>query len=200
PHSGVAGAPKSEVLDATASESSEARRTYLDVIAEGPRRFSRLLAEATASLRGQATLIRAPRSTSSDVAPIGERIPEVYRPTKPSKRLEEAVKRLAEVRPRTDLELALAPGLGPALLRALALISHLIYRVPTSTRDPVTHLLSPYVYGYAVGGKDGVPYRFRPKLAEAVAATLEDAVDRAKLGDAEKLKALARLRRLVERL
>jgi len=42
-------------------------------------------------------------------------------------------------------------GIGPATVRALALVSELIYGEPASWRDPVK-------YSFAFGGKDGVPY------------------------------------------
>jgi hypothetical protein len=66
--------------------------------------------------------------------------------------------------------------------------------VPTSTRDPVTAPLNPFAYAYAAGGKDGVPYRFSPKTVEKVALTLEEAIELARLGDKEKIRALKRLR------
>ncbi len=43
PHSGVAGIPGRTILNATGPESREARKVYLDIIAEGPKRFERLL-------------------------------------------------------------------------------------------------------------------------------------------------------------
>ena len=43
------------------------------------------------------------------------------------------------------------PGLGPKSLRALSLISELIYGAAPSFRDPAR-------FSYAHGGKDGHPY------------------------------------------
>ena len=125
---------------------------------------------------------------------------KLYRPLKPSRSLVEAVEKLGENPPKSDLELATAPGVGPGLVRALALISHLIYRIPTSTRDPVTHPINPYVYSYAVGGKDRVPYPFNPKTALKAAMTLEEAVEQARLGRKEKIQAISRLKSLIERI
>ena len=79
-------------------------------------------------------------------------------------------------------------------MRALALIADLVYSVPTSDKDPVTHPLNPYLYAYAVGGKDGVPRSFDPKTAAMAARLIEEAIESARLGSREKMKALERLR------
>uniref|UniRef100_A0A7J3ZKE7 DUF763 domain-containing protein n=1 Tax=Fervidicoccus fontis TaxID=683846 RepID=A0A7J3ZKE7_9CREN len=200
PHSGIAGI-FGEALNATARESREARKVYLDILGEGGKHFERMLAESVRMLRGDRTITSFIKSGSE-----GSRGQDVkaalklYRPVKPSRSLIEAVERLGENTPRTDLELAMAPGVGPGLVRALALISHLIYRIPTSTRDPVTHPMNPYVYSYAVGGKDRVPYPFNPKVALKAAMTLEEAIKQARLGRKEKLQAISRLKNIIERL
>lgn len=124
----------------------------------------------------------------------------VYRPEPPSRRLVESLRRLAEEPPAGEEELLAYRRLGPRGFRALSLIAHLVYRVPPETRDPVTHRLNPFAYAYSVGGKDGVPYPFDPRAAERVILTLEEAVERARLGDRERLDALRRLERLAGRL
>jgi hypothetical protein len=196
PHSGVAGVP-GEVLNATARESRDARRAYLDIIAEGPSRIVRLLGEANRMLESRPSLeeymggVRVERRGSL----VG--LKPYYYPVRPSKQMLKAIEDLSRFNPTDEVELALAPSLGPKTLRALALIADLIYRVPTSTRDPVTHPPNPFIYAYAVGGKDRVPYPYDRRTAEKVILTLEEAVNRAKLGDREKLRALLRLRRLL---
>ena len=123
----------------------------------------------------------------------------VYRPEPPSRRLVESLRRLAEEPPGGEEELLLHKRLGPRAFRALSLISHLIYRVPPETRDPVTHRLNPFAYAYSVGGKDRVPYPFDPQAARRAILTLEEAVERARVGDREKMRALERLARLADK-
>jgi hypothetical protein len=55
------------------------------------------------------------------------------------------------------------PGVGPETVRAIALVADLIYGVEPSLKDPTTHPLDPFLYAYAHGGKDGVPYRVKPR-------------------------------------
>ena len=194
PHSGVVGVP-GLAINATAKESREARRVYIDIVSEGPSRILRLLGEANKMLgvRGldeylKPTVAKAPKL-------IG--LKPYYYPVKPSRQLVKSLEELAKSNPSNEVELALAPGLGPKTLRALALIADLIYSTPTSTRDPVTHPLNPYLYAYAVGGKDGVPYPYDRRTAEKVIVTLEEAISKARIGDRERLKALMRLRSLI---
>jgi hypothetical protein len=196
PHSGVAGVP-GEALNATARESRDARRAYLDIIAEGPSRIVRLIGEANRVLESRPSLeeyiggVRVERRGSL----VG--LKPYYYPVRPSKQMLKAIEDLSRFNPTNEVELALAPSLGPRTLRALALIADLIYRVPTSTRDPVTHPPNPFIYAYAVGGKDGVPYPYDRRTAEKVILTLEEAVNKAKLGEKERLKALLKLRELL---
>lgn len=77
-------------------------------------------------------------------------------------------------------------GLGPKTIRALALISELIYGKPASFKDPVR-------FSFAFGGKDGHPYPVDKKQYDLSIQILKDAINLACLGRTEKLKALKRL-------
>ena len=77
-------------------------------------------------------------------------------------------------------------GVGPKTIRALALISELIYKIPYSIRDPAT-------YSFAHGGKDGTPYPVDQKTYEQSISILAQAIKRARLGYYEKLHCLRRL-------
>ncbi|GAB6148276.1 DUF763 domain-containing protein [Stetteria hydrogenophila] len=191
PHSGVAGIPGRAILNATGRESREARRAYLDIVSEGPRRFERLLWEAYRKARGLRGLDEYLAGTAT---PRPAERAYTYRPVRPDRRLVKAVEEVYKFNPTSEVELALAPRLGPVLVRALALIADLVYSIPTGTSDPVTHPLNPYLYAYAVGGKDGVPRRFDPKTAVMAARLIEEAVESARLGEKDKLRALSRLR------
>ncbi len=58
--------------------------------------------------------------------------------------------------PETFKDLVLQKGVGAKTIRALALASHVIYKTPLCYKDPVT-------FTYAHGGKDGYPYKIKPK-------------------------------------
>lgn len=77
-------------------------------------------------------------------------------------------------------------GVGPKTIRALALISELIYGSPASHRDPAR-------YSFAHGGKDGHPYPVDRKTYDRSIQILRIALEKAKLQDKEKLGAIHRL-------
>lgn len=195
PHSSVAGYRHSEVLNMSASESEEARKTVLDLAKEKPATIASTLASIERELRGLASLERWIQPSGK--TPRARGVPEIYRPLPDHRSVARVVGRIREINPGSMEELLLVRGVGPSTLRALALIADLVYNAAPSTRDPVNASLDPFTYAYAVGGKDGAPYPYDRRTAEEVIVTLEDAVERAKLGDKEKLRALKRLARLV---
>lgn len=90
-------------------------------------------------------------------------------------------------RPPRDFESLLATqGVGPKTIRALALVSELIYGAPASFRDPVR-------FSYAHGGKDGHPYPVDRETYDRTIESLRKAVTRARIGHRERLDALRRL-------
>ncbi|MBM4452194.1 MAG: DUF763 domain-containing protein [Chloroflexi bacterium] len=78
-------------------------------------------------------------------------------------------------------------GVGAKTLRALSLISELVYEVPVSLRDPAR-------YSFAHGGKDGIPYPVDRNSYDKSIEILHQALERARIGDTEKLAAFKRLR------
>ncbi|MEW6189048.1 MAG: DUF763 domain-containing protein [Actinomycetota bacterium] len=77
-------------------------------------------------------------------------------------------------------------GVGPKTIRALSLISELVYGVAPSFRDPVK-------YSFAHGGKDGHPYPVDRETYDKSIEILRVAVTHAKIGRREKLEAIKRL-------
>ncbi len=77
-------------------------------------------------------------------------------------------------------------GVGPKTIRALSLISELIYGAPISTQDPAR-------YSFAHGGKDGTPYPVDRKTYDQSIEFLRQAIQKAKIGHYEKIRAFQRL-------
>jgi len=80
-------------------------------------------------------------------------------------------------------------GVGPKTIRALSLISELVYGVAPSYRDPAR-------YSFAHGGKDGIPYPIDRKTYDQSIELLSKAIHKTKLGIREKNEALNRLKRV----
>lgn len=92
-----------------------------------------------------------------------------------------------EHQPRNFESLLGLEGVGAKTLRALSLISELVYNTPVSLRDPAS-------YSFAHGGKDGHPYPVDRKTYDSSIQFLARALDKARIGDKEKLEALRRLK------
>jgi hypothetical protein len=91
-----------------------------------------------------------------------------------------------EAQPATFEQLLGTPNVGPKTIRALALLSELIYGAEPSFRDPAR-------FSFAHGGKDGFPYPVDRKTYDQSINILRQAVDHAKLDGREKLDAIKRL-------
>lgn len=77
-------------------------------------------------------------------------------------------------------------GVGAKTLRALALVSELIYGSQVSTRDPAR-------YSFAHGGKDGIPYPVDRRTYDGTIEILHTAINRAGIDRSEKVGAFRRL-------
>ena len=94
-----------------------------------------------------------------------------------------------ERQPNDFEELLGLKGVGPKTLRALSLISELVYGVAPSYRDPAR-------YSFAHGGKDGIPYPVDRKTYDQSIELLRQAVGKTRLSISQKRETLNRLSRL----
>jgi len=101
-------------------------------------------------------------------------------------RLDKSFKQIHERSPNNFEELLGIKGVGPKSLRALSLISELIYGVRPSFKDPTR-------FSFAHGGKDGHPYPVDRKVYDQTIEILKGAIEKAKVGDREKIEAIRRL-------
>jgi hypothetical protein len=81
------------------------------------------------------------------------------------------------------------PGVGPRTIRALSLISELVYGVAPSYRDPAR-------YSFAHGGKDGIPFPVDRPTYDQTIQILSRAINKAKLTPTDKREIFHRLARL----
>ena len=183
PHSGIAGDRREEVvLDMTAHESDEARSASVDLVKEDPNKLM--------------VYVRGEEQRSLD--DYFGRSPQVLKLVMPTnhaitdltERTIVALRRAYELQPENYEELVAIRGIGPKAVRALALISDLIYGKPPSWRDPAK-------YSFAHGGKDGIPFPVDRPTYQRTTEILESAIDMAKIGQRDKLNAVRRLREFI---
>ena len=90
-------------------------------------------------------------------------------------------------------ELLLVPGVGARTVFALAQVAEVVHGAPSRFSDPAR-------FSLAHGGKDGHPFPVPLAVYDATLRVLRGAVDRAKLGQDDRLAALRRLDQASRRL
>lgn len=205
PHSGVAAERLEKPLNLVDRGSLETRRVIEDLFREGTNRILSLVREVNTVLKGLRPLTSFVRDRPGAVESLSASTPDTagrrvftipyYRPVNISREMIEAINEAQLRGAERIIEILGVRGVGPETMRALVLVADLIFNAPPSNRDPVTHPIDPFKYSYAHGGKDGVPYKVRRDLLEKTIITLEEAIERARLGDRDKMRMLSRLAR-----
>lgn len=91
-----------------------------------------------------------------------------------------------EKQPADFEELLLLEGMGPRTLQSMALVSEVIYGTPSRFKDPAR-------FSFAHGGKDGHPFPVPLKVYDETISVLTKAVNKAKIGESDKLQAIQKL-------
>jgi len=104
-----------------------------------------------------------------------------------SKYLEKILWKVCDRRPENYEKMLSMEGVGPKTIRALSLVSEVIYGAPASYRDPAR-------YSFAHGGKDATPYPVDIKTYDKSIEILKKAVEKSHISDSEKRNALNRLK------
>ena len=100
--------------------------------------------------------------------------------------LERVLLKTYEAAPRDFESLIGLEGVGARTVRALALVSEVIYGTAASTRDPAR-------FSFALGGKDGTPFPVDRAAYDKTIEVLHAAVNRAHIDRSDRVKALKRL-------
>ena len=91
---------------------------------------------------------------------------------------------------RDFASLLLVENLGPRTLQSLALIAEVVHGTPVRFSDPAR-------FSFAHGGKDGHPFPVPLKTYDESIAILRKSLDRAKMGDTDKIEGFRRLDQFV---
>jgi hypothetical protein len=169
PHTAVCSDWRGEVLNLVSSENNEARSAIIHLSAEKPEKvvkeFERLLE------------LSLPKRHSIFLTDLKK------------ESLQKVLLKTYETSPDDFEGLLSIKGVGPKTLRALALLSELIYGTPLSYRDPAK-------YSFAHGGKDGYPYPVSRETYDLTIEFFKKALNSARINRTEKVKAFRRLPKL----
>jgi hypothetical protein len=105
------------------------------------------------------------------------------------KRLKKIIEKAHFLKPENFENLLMTEGVGPKTIRALSLVSEIIYGAKPSYEDPAR-------YSFAHGGKDHTPFPVDRKTYDQTLEILEKGIKRAKVSISEKIEAQRRLKNL----
>jgi len=178
PHDAIVGDKvRSTALDMTSADSEESRRVAVDLVKDGVRNLRNEISSLCSD--GQRRLTEwmdqnLNHRYTRQVLNMPRRIDW------------DAMKRAYEFQPADYEELISIRGIGPGAVRALALVSQIIYGAKPSWHDPVK-------FSFALGGKDGVPYPVDRSSYDQTIQLLRRLIEKARLEEQEKYTALKRL-------
>lgn len=180
PHSAICCDQTNTTLNLTSKQSRETRKISLDLIQDNPQHLYKYFQKQTTLTEFLPNFKRLNMTARHwikeiDLTPQDKAI----------------LQKAYELQPQNYEELVSLKGMGPKKIRALALISDLLYGSQASWQDPVK-------YSFAHGGKDGTPFPVDKNVYDHSLQTLKQALKNAKLGDKEKLDAIRRLKNFLK--
>lgn len=166
PHTGIVTQVKADTLDLTAKKSGEARKVITRISTEKP--------EETLKTFEKLRKLDLPRHH------------HLFLENLHSQSIKKALLSTYERRPADFEKLLSLRGVGPKTIRALSLVSELVYGEKPSYEDPAK-------FSFAHGGKDGHPYPVNKKVYDKTIKVMKLAVGKARVGRQEKMGALRQL-------
>ncbi len=163
PHTAIVGDPQGEILNLVDRQAIPAQQALLQIARTNP--------EATLAEARRLVVPRHHDVRESDID---------------LKRLGAVLGAAYEREFRDFASLLLLENLGPRTLQSLALLAEVVHGAPSRFSDPAR-------FSFAHGGKDGHPFPVPLKTYDESIEILKRALDRAKVGDPEKLDGFRRL-------
>ena len=181
PHSGIISGAKVKPLNLTAEKSNDNREVSLGLVKEEPGRFLKDL-----------NLIQTKKTKNLTTMELYNK--EFYwHPVLEEKfdlkRIEKIIFGARAATPKNFEQLLSLKGVGPRTIRALSLVSEIIYGAEPSYQDPAR-------YTFSVGGKDGTPFPVDRMTYDKTLEVLEKGIQKSRISISEKVKAQKRLRDL----
>jgi hypothetical protein len=184
PHAAIEGEPGGPIVNLADRRAARARAAEIELVRAGPGVVLRELAKVTrAAPWPEAVLPHLVLPFHHDVTAddvVGRRVAG-------------ALAAARERMPEDFADLLLVPGVGARTVFALAQVAEVLHGAPSRFSDPARFAL-------AHGGKDGHPFPVPLRVYDETLGVLRRAVDRATLGNDDKLSALRRLDEASRRL
>jgi hypothetical protein len=189
PHKGIIGNERIPLcLNMTSREAEENRKSCVDLVKEGSNSIKSSIYKIveTNTFENLDKWIPMNRSSSDSNRFVEQMRTYIEKYDMPRKINWKTMDALYDISPTNYEHLISQNGVGPSTIRALALISEIIYGNRASWSDPVK-------YNYAHGGKDGVPYPIARKTYDNSIKYLSEAINGSEIEKLEKISSLKRL-------
>ena len=186
PHSGIISGVRVRPLNLTARESRENKEISAGLVNEEPKTFLKdieLISKKSDALMRQKRLGNFIEMELNDIE--FHRHPVVNEKFD-LKRLEKTIFFANFRKPKNFEQLLATKGIGPKTIRALSLVSELIYGAKPSYEDPAR-------YSFSFGGKDGTPRPVEKDLMDKAIDIIEKGIQKSKISNREKIEAKRRL-------
>ncbi|MEL7421381.1 MAG: DUF763 domain-containing protein [Bacteroidota bacterium] len=168
PHSAVCGEQQGEILNLVADSAEPTQQGVLQLTQEKPEHILREI----------------PRLVLPNYYGVKSKDVNL-------KRLGSILWLAQETETRNFEELLLLKGLGPRTLQSLTLVSEVIHGTSSRFSDPAR-------FSFAHGSKGGKPFPVPTKVYDETISALRKAVDRAKIGQSDKQRAIQKLSQLAQ--
>lgn len=183
PHSAIEGRNAGSIVNLTDARADRAREAQFTMLRDhGPDKIVRELAALQPA--------RPIADQNAPQLPLPHLVMPAHHDVRPedvvTRRLQGALAAAADRGPKDFSELLLVPGIGARTVRSLAMVAEVLHGAPCRFSDPAR-------FSLANGGKDRQPFPVPTKVYDQTIAVLRSAVDRAKLGQNDRLAAIARL-------
>lgn len=169
PHTGIYGENQGDILNMVAHEAVPTQNGIIQITSENPDRMTNEIQQLI--MPGHHDV----RSKDIDLRRLGSMLWLAH-----------------DTEIKNFEELLMLQGLGPRTLQSLALVSEVIHGTPSRFKDPAR-------FSFAHGGKDGHPFPVPTKVYDETIDTLKTAVDKAKIGQADRQQAIKALSQIAQR-
>jgi uncharacterized protein len=188
PHKGIIGNERIPLcLNMVSKDSEENRKTCVDLIKEGPESIKSSINKINkiSSFENLDKWVYEPTSNPNFKIFLKDK-EAIENYEMPQTLNWRTMDELYDITPTNYEDLISQKGVGPSLIRALSLISEIIYGNRASWKDPVK-------FNYAHGGKDGVPYPIARNTYDKSIKYLSEVISGSKIEKKEKISSLKRL-------
>lgn len=186
PHHGIYGTPKAQVLNLVSHDNEATRLASVELCSENPDKMLKIIKVYNQKRVEKNNPTCQLKLWDDNQGPYPNLIMPAFHHIPKSNYLNKILYKLYEKPPESYVGLLQSQGVGPGTLRALAMVAEVTHGKKPAFQDPVR-------YTFAHGGKDGFPFPVQRQDMESSINVLKNALNKAKLGNHDKLMALRKI-------